>query len=570
MAIGAGIHQHPLGRRAVQLRLNPTPILTTQMIEDRSSSVRAVASNTLMASTRLIQVVESFRQNGRCSGDKPGATGQNALTQSLLMRPDVQTSDSKLSVADHSYSTLDTAPNIESTPAEPIEAVTNAGQCSDQPLTIKDVVLNPSINASDQQVQQINTGNIGEIRAHSGKRIMDIGELGLPMMINTSDVEPGIMWSETASDFDTAILDLSAHNVQEEYSGMESDTGEEVLQDKLPELIGYGLVRDIKDTDETTETGVPDDSAGADKTLASSRLGTLVKAEPFSSSLASIVNDEELFDELHTSLFPELDTELSNEEVGQMLSGGSHFITGTDELLKPWLATSPGSIRSLSEKSPDSESVHSDDSDSEISIGENTIVPDHGIASRAQLLADPGIERVFQVTSELPSFYSSPVVPAMLANITETAGEDELGAKVRKRRRPEHYEVAGASKGKNKKANSHPDKCLIGFLFQELYLPNEKRIIHWEIEKEGIYRVDRLEMGKLAKRWGDKKNNKKMTYDKFHRAIRGNYKTETNAGVITHLIYGIDGKSTKNIRSPYYQFDLDDQKVKDLMEYFKT
>lgn len=40
----------------------------------------------------------------------------------------------------------------------------------------------------------------------------------------------------------------------------------------------------------------------------------------------------------------------------------------------------------------------------------------------------------------------------------------------------------------------------------------------WEDASEGVFRI--VESEKLAKLWGEKKNNQKMTYEKLSRAMR--------------------------------------------------
>lgn len=40
----------------------------------------------------------------------------------------------------------------------------------------------------------------------------------------------------------------------------------------------------------------------------------------------------------------------------------------------------------------------------------------------------------------------------------------------------------------------------------------------WEDELEGVFRI--VESEKLARLWGEKKNNQKMTYEKLSRAMR--------------------------------------------------
>lgn len=43
-------------------------------------------------------------------------------------------------------------------------------------------------------------------------------------------------------------------------------------------------------------------------------------------------------------------------------------------------------------------------------------------------------------------------------------------------------------------------------------------VVRWEDSIEGVFRI--VESEKLAKLWGEKKNNHKMTYEKLSRAMR--------------------------------------------------
>lgn len=44
------------------------------------------------------------------------------------------------------------------------------------------------------------------------------------------------------------------------------------------------------------------------------------------------------------------------------------------------------------------------------------------------------------------------------------------------------------------------------------------RIIRWEDKDDGVFRIVNSE--EVARRWGDLKNNKAMTYEKMSRALR--------------------------------------------------
>ncbi len=43
-------------------------------------------------------------------------------------------------------------------------------------------------------------------------------------------------------------------------------------------------------------------------------------------------------------------------------------------------------------------------------------------------------------------------------------------------------------------------------------------VVRWEDPNEGVFRI--VESEKLARLWGEKKNNQKMTYEKLSRAMR--------------------------------------------------
>jgi len=49
-------------------------------------------------------------------------------------------------------------------------------------------------------------------------------------------------------------------------------------------------------------------------------------------------------------------------------------------------------------------------------------------------------------------------------------------------------------------------------------------VVKWEDEREGVFRI--VESEKLARLWGEKKNNQKMTYEKLSRAMRTYYEKQ--------------------------------------------
>ncbi|WP_257266913.1 ETS domain-containing protein, partial [Endozoicomonas sp. ONNA2] len=115
-----------------------------------------------------------------------------------------------------------------------------------------------------------------------------------------------------------------------------------------------------------------------------------------------------------------------------------------------------------------------------------------------------------------------------------------------------------------------PSGKIPGFLLEELNLPEEKRIIHWVNEECGIFRKDQSANDERARRWGVKKGNTNMTYDKLHRAIRYNYKNNHKSGSLTHLSFGIYGQSEGHKVSPFYQFDMGNKDVRGQIDYFKN
>ncbi|XP_010584330.1 PREDICTED: ETS-related transcription factor Elf-5 isoform X2 [Haliaeetus leucocephalus] len=88
------------------------------------------------------------------------------------------------------------------------------------------------------------------------------------------------------------------------------------------------------------------------------------------------------------------------------------------------------------------------------------------------------------------------------------------------------------SHGRTNLQNSH-----LWEFVRDLLLSPEKNggILEWEDRGEGIFRVVKSEA--LAKMWGQKKKNDRMTYEKLSRALRYYYKTGILERVDRRLVY---------------------------------
>ncbi|XP_038620732.1 ETS-related transcription factor Elf-5 isoform X2 [Ornithorhynchus anatinus] len=88
------------------------------------------------------------------------------------------------------------------------------------------------------------------------------------------------------------------------------------------------------------------------------------------------------------------------------------------------------------------------------------------------------------------------------------------------------------SHGRNGLQSSH----LWEFVRDLLLSPEENcGILEWEDREQGIFRVVKSEA--LAKMWGQRKKNDRMTYEKLSRALRYYYKTGILERVDRRLVY---------------------------------
>ncbi|VDD84864.1 unnamed protein product [Enterobius vermicularis] len=83
-------------------------------------------------------------------------------------------------------------------------------------------------------------------------------------------------------------------------------------------------------------------------------------------------------------------------------------------------------------------------------------------------------------------------------------------------------DIQGTSTGRRKRSTHTKGNKLWEFIRDALKDPETcPSIVRWEDPKEGVFRI--VESEKLARLWGKKKNNAKMTYEKLSRAMRTYY-----------------------------------------------
>ncbi|XP_072475284.1 ETS-related transcription factor Elf-5 isoform X4 [Notamacropus eugenii] len=94
---------------------------------------------------------------------------------------------------------------------------------------------------------------------------------------------------------------------------------------------------------------------------------------------------------------------------------------------------------------------------------------------------------------------------------------------------------------KNQESHSHSRSSLqsshLWEFVRDLLLSPEENcgILEWEDREQGIFRVVKSEA--LAKMWGQRKKNDRMTYEKLSRALRYYYKTGILERVDRRLVY---------------------------------
>ncbi len=278
----------------------------------------------------------------------------------------------------------------------------------------------------------------------------------------------------------------------------------------------------------------------------------LHEQQQYSEMVSGFVNKpfSAVFDHGQMPFKPDLFAGPPLEELMLMLSDGPPFRIETDKLTTPEGDTLFRSVSSSSEPGTNSElAAHNDDT---------------GYVLTVESIANSKLEPVPEVIEDLSSVCSSLALPALLADRAEIGQQRIPDTQDRKSRGSANRKVNRTTKKKSCQL-SNPGKYILGFLLEELNLPDDKRIIHWEIQERGIFRKDQHINHELARRWGIKKNNKKMKYESLHRAIRCNYGKKHEAGNLKHLVFGIDGQSPVNSTSPLYQFNMSSVAVKELI-----
>ncbi|VDH93057.1 Hypothetical predicted protein [Mytilus galloprovincialis] len=169
-------------------------------------------------------------------------------------------------------------------------------------------------------------------------------------------------------------------------------------------------------------------------------------------------------------------------------------------------ANSPGSAGDISDFSSEPEN----DSSCGGSDGSSPMIS----YSKVEVKTEPGLDEQRQAAPYLP-------VQAILSPYEEEELEDSYDAVIRhKKRRKSDADIllmVGKRPGR-KKGQTSSVYHLWEFIRDLLHDPKQ-RIIKWENEQEGIFRV--VKSSEVAKQWGNmKKNREKMTYEKLSRSLR--------------------------------------------------
>ena len=270
--------------------------------------------------------------------------------------------------------------------------------------------------------------------------------------------------------------------------------------------------------------------------------------------VVSDFGDKAFFNEQEISLFSDLGAYLSMEEIKLLLSDGPCFRIGVNELITPAVGTLFESVSSSSEPGANCESAANNN--------------DTGYMLNAESVDGSTIEPMPQVIKDLPSVCSFPAFPVMLTDSAENAQQRIPDTQDRERPGSAKRQLNRTTKKKSLQLRN-PGRFILGFLLEELSLPDDKRIIHWVSKELGVFSKEHHVNHELARRWGVRKKNKKMTYESLHRAIRCNYGKKGKAGNIEHLVFGIDGQSPPNAASPLYQFNMSSVSVKALFNLSK-
>ncbi|CAG2196846.1 EHF [Mytilus edulis] len=134
--------------------------------------------------------------------------------------------------------------------------------------------------------------------------------------------------------------------------------------------------------------------------------------------------------------------------------------------------------------------------------------------SKVEVKTEPGLDEQRQAAPYLP-------VQAILSPYEEEELEDSYDAVIRhkKRRKSDAEYIADGRKRPGRKKGQTSSVYHLWEFIRDLLHDPKQRIIKWENEQEGIFRV--VKSSEVAKQWGNmKKNREKMTYEKLSRSLR--------------------------------------------------
>ncbi|KRZ07063.1 ETS-related transcription factor Elf-5 [Trichinella zimbabwensis] len=129
----------------------------------------------------------------------------------------------------------------------------------------------------------------------------------------------------------------------------------------------------------------------------------------------------------------------------------------------------------------------------------------------------------------LPSSNCSSVLDLHTANISDESVSSNARGSGRKwpgsRKMNSNQEGSNAQNQNNKRPHPKAGNKLWEFIRDALKNPETMpSILRWENREEGVFRI--VESEKLARLWGMKKNNSRMTYEKLSRAMRYYYNSK--------------------------------------------
>nr|XP_045603768.1 ETV5-related protein Ets96B-like isoform X2 [Procambarus clarkii] len=142
---------------------------------------------------------------------------------------------------------------------------------------------------------------------------------------------------------------------------------------------------------------------------------------------------------------------------------------------------------------------------------------------------------------------SSPVMPSgapeSISDHEHSNNEEEPKPEPPKKRGPGRPRKPENELKKKKKKTGRLWEFIRNLLLDPATCPS---LVRWENPEEGMFRFVQAE--KVAQKWGDRKQNKDMNYEKLSRAMRYYYKTEIFEAVLGRRLVYKFGKNAKNWR----------------------